>query len=107
MTRPTLRVPVRFLYTARAGEIGRNDAAVAHYATQGRGPAAVLAAEALAWRDHPPLLDQETVVMVSAGIRSLYLEFLDDHIGRMRDYGELDLVGRLAGWREHIASPSE
>jgi predicted nucleotidyltransferase len=99
--------PVRFLYTARTGEIGRNDAAVAHYITRGEGPAAVLAAEALAWRDRPPPLDQDTVAIVSAGIRALYVEFLDDHISRMRDYGELDLAGRLAEWRERIASTSE
>ncbi len=92
--------PVRFLYTARTGEIGRNHDAVAHFVAVEAGPPAELAAAALRWREAGPAPgDDAAVALVGAGIRPLYQRFVADHEQRMRDYGEADLAQRLAAWR--------
>ena len=92
--------PVRFLYTARTGEIGRNEAAVAHLLTAESGPVAALAAAAFRWREDPPDPDDpEAIALVRAGLIPLYLRFLDDHEARLIAWGEADRAKRLAEWR--------
>ncbi len=92
--------PVRFLYTARTGEIGRNHDAVNHFVAVESGPMAELAAAALRWREAAPAPDDAAAVaLVGAGIRPLYRRFVEDHEQRMRDYGEAELARRLAAWR--------
>jgi hypothetical protein len=92
--------PVRFLYTARTGEIGRVDAAVDHYVRQGT-PAASLVTEALRWRLEPPA-ESEALRMLSPHVLPLYLEFLEDHVHRMKEYGEMSLASQLSAWRRDL-----
>src|SRR5579862_1510211 len=64
--------PVRFLYTARTGEIGRNHDAVRHIVQAEPGPVADLAAAALRWRDEPPSADDpEASGLVKRGLRPI------------------------------------
>lgn len=89
--------PVRFLYTARTGEVGRNDAAVAHFVAARQTPATHLAALALRWRNCDP--EPDAVHAIGAGVLALYQEFLVDHERRLRDCGRADLAGAFARWR--------
>lgn len=89
--------PVRFLYTAATGEIGRNDAAVAWYA-QSDGPAHELVAAAGRWRTEP--LDiAEAERLVAAQIVALYDHFIDEHLGLMERLGEPGLATHLQAWQ--------
>jgi hypothetical protein len=90
--------PVRFLYTARTGEMGRNHDAVAYFVATESGAMAELAAAALRWRETPPDPDGAAVRLVAAGIRPLYRCFVRDYEQRLRAYGELDLAERYAAW---------
>jgi hypothetical protein len=94
--------PVRFLYTARTGEIGRVEAAVEHYLLLS-GPASPLVAEALRWRADPPA-DGADALALLAHLRPLYIEFLDDHLRRMEEYGEVELAEALIAWRRELVS---
>jgi len=97
--------PVRFLYTARTGEIGRNHDAVAHFVATETGPMADLAAAALRWRETPPGQDRAaSVALVAAGIKPLYRHFAADHEQRLRDYDEPALATRYAAWRAALAA---
>lgn len=89
--------PVRFLFTARTGEVGRNDAAVEHFAGTGKRAATTLAKMALQWRNSDPAPD--ALQAVAAGVLPLYEEFLRDHERRVREYGRRDLADALEGWR--------
>jgi hypothetical protein len=92
--------PVRFLFTARTGEIGRNHDAVAHFVRVESGPTVPLVDASLRWRETPPAADDAAAVArVGAGIRPLFLRFVMDHEQRMREYGEAALARRLAAWR--------
>ena len=95
--------PVRFIYTAETGEVGRNEAAVAHYAQarQGQTALAELAQAGLSWRSHPPTPEQ-AFPFLQRGLRALYLDFLTDHIARMNEYGETALAGQLETWRAQL-----
>ena len=95
--------PVRFLYTARTGEIGRNEAAVAHLLASESGPITDLVAAAFRWRDDPPdPHDPTAITLVEAGLIPLYHAFLDDHEQRLAAYGETDRAERLASWRRTL-----
>ncbi|HEY7067213.1 MAG TPA: hypothetical protein VII06_37470 [Chloroflexota bacterium] len=97
--------PVRFLYTARTGEIGRNHDAVAHFVATETGPMADVAAAALRWRETPPEQDRAaSVALVAAGIKPLYRHFAADHEQRLRDYDEPVLAARYAAWRAALAA---
>ena len=92
--------PVRFLYTAQTGAIGRNHDAVAHFVSTETGPMAALAAAALRWRETPPEQDRAAAIrIVAAGIQPLYRHFVADHERRLRDYSEPALAERYAAWR--------
>jgi tetratricopeptide (TPR) repeat protein len=95
--------PVRFLYTARTGEIGRNEDASADYVRLG-GSASPLVAEALRWRDEPPS-DGAALALLSVHLLPLYLEFLDDHARRMEEYGEAELATGLRAWSRELGGP--
>src|SRR5262249_17518902 len=72
--------PVRFLYTARTGEIGRNHDAVAHIVQTDPGGMADLAAAALQWRTAPATPDDsEAIETIRKGLIPIYLECLDVH----------------------------
>ncbi|MFP5070040.1 hypothetical protein ACLFMI_10280 [Pseudonocardia nantongensis] len=75
----TVLFPVRFLHTLRTGEIGRNAAAAASYATAG-GAHRELVTAAQAWRTEG-LGDRTVAVdLLSAQLAGLYREFVDAHL---------------------------
>ena len=96
--------PVRFLYTAATGEIGRNDAAVEWYA-QSEGPAQELVAAAGRWRTEP--LDVgEAEQLVGQQILGLYEHFLVEHIATMERLGEPGLATHLQAWQTQLRGPA-
>jgi predicted nucleotidyltransferase len=96
--------PVRFLYTARTGEIGPVEAAAEHYRRSG-GSAAAVVAEAIRWRSEPPVAGPELFGRLSNHLLPLYIEFLDDHLRRMEAYGETELAAELRAWCRDLGVP--
>lgn len=97
--------PVRFVFTAGTGEVGRNDSAVRHFSGLTAGPAAHLARAALEWRRTPPAQgDRATQDVIARGILPLYRLFLDDHEPRLRAYGRHDLAEAFRAWRERLGT---
>lgn len=95
--------PVRFMFTAETGDVGRNDAAVAHYVARAKGPAAELVRLALEWRnDAPPPGDAAAARAISAGVLALYEGFLSDHEDRLRHYERQDLAQAFGKWRQDL-----
>lgn len=96
--------PVRFLYTARTGEIGRNHDAVAHLVANESGAVPALGAAALRWREAPPTADDpRAIALVAAGIKPLYRLLIDDHEPRLRAHGETALAEEYVRWRALLA----
>lgn len=96
--------PVRFLFTARTGQVGMNDEAVKHFATVQDGPAATLARKGLEWRFDPPRPGDHSVVeILREGLLPLYRIFLADYEQRLREYGESDLARAYHDWQERLA----
>lgn len=93
--------PVRFLFTARTGEVGRNDAAVEHFVAHSEGPAARLAHLAREWRNRRPS-EEEATAALRAGALPLYREFLLDHERRLDEYGRPDLAAAIRQWRDQL-----
>jgi hypothetical protein len=93
--------PVRFLYTAATGQVGTNDAAVAHYLQDKRAPSKPLVAAALGWRATAPN-DEEAGALLSEHILPLYVYFIDDHITRLGALRESDLAAAFGGWRDRL-----
>jgi len=92
--------PVRFIFTAETGDVGRNDAAVEHYVARTNGPHADLVRLALDWRHRsPPPGDPGAVQAISAGALPLYDDFLSDHERRLKHYGRHDLAEAFGRWR--------
>ena len=95
--------PVRLLFTARTGDVGRNDAAVAHLVAAGDSAASELARTALGWRDSPPgASDASAISVISAGLLPLYREFMLDYEPRLREYGRPELADAFRKWREKL-----
>lgn len=95
--------PVRFLFTARTGDVGRNDAAVEHFVAAGMSPSAELARLALEWRTASPAdSDSAAIRAVASGLLPLYREFLRDHEARLRAYGRLDLADAFLEWQQRL-----
>jgi predicted nucleotidyltransferase len=95
--------PVRFLFTARTGDVGRNDAAVEHFVATGQSPAAELARRALQWRETSPAhSDSDAIRAIAAGLLPLYREFLRDHEARLRAYGRADLADAFLEWDQRL-----
>lgn len=95
--------PVRFLFTARTGQIGRNQAAVEHFTAHESGPAANLARAALAWRDQPPdPADPTVLALLTQGLVPLYRLFLDDYATRLQDYGEPGTALAFQAWHHRL-----
>jgi predicted nucleotidyltransferase len=96
--------PVRFLYTAATGAIGRNEAAVDWYART-EHPARDLVAAAGRWRTEP--LDVgEAERLVGAEILPLYEHFLEEHLALMERMGEPGLATHLQAWRAALCGPA-
>lgn len=95
--------PVRFLFTARTGEVGRNEVAVDHFVSHAKGPATDLAHMALEWRSVPPnLYDTDAVEAIARGLMPLYQEFFLDHEQRLREYGRADLAEAFKKWQQKL-----
>jgi predicted nucleotidyltransferase len=95
--------PVRFMFTARTGEVGRNEAAVEHFVGTAKGPATKLARLALDWRNAGPVdSDASAVMAIATGVPALYEEFLSDHEDRLRKYKRQDLAEAFGKWREKL-----
>ena len=95
--------PVRFLLTARTGEVGRNEAAVDHFVSHAKGPATNLARMAIEWRNVPPHPgDKDAIEAITSGLMPLYREFLLDHEHRLREYGRADLAEAFRKWQQRL-----
>jgi hypothetical protein len=94
--------PVRFLYTAASGEVGTNDAAVAHYLRDEQVPSKPLVAAALDWRTAAPSDEEPAAELLRKHMVPLYVHFIDDHIRRLNSLGEAGLVAALGEWRDRL-----
>lgn len=96
--------PVRFLFTARTGDVGRNDAAVEHFAASNKASAACeLVCLALKWRDSGPgPSDERATALIAAGVLPLYHEFLSDYEPRLREFARPDLAESFHEWRQRL-----
>jgi len=95
--------PVRFLFTARTGEVGRNEAAVDHFVSHAKGPASNLARMAIEWRNVPPHSgDTDAVEAMTRGLMPLYQEFLLDYEHRLRGFGRADLAEAFRKWQQRL-----
>jgi hypothetical protein len=97
--------PVRFLFTAETGQVGINALAAEHYLARANPPAATLVAAALAWRLEPPAADEATALL-SRELIPLYIEYIDDHIARLRAIDHHRLAGRFQRWRTRLLAGS-
>jgi hypothetical protein len=95
--------PVRFLFTARTGQIGMNDEAVRYFSSVEDGPVAELARKGLEWRFEPPAPgDRAVVELLRNGVLPLYRMFLADYERRLPEYGEPGLAHAYREWRERL-----
>jgi hypothetical protein len=95
--------PVRFVYTARTGCVGTNDAAVAYFCAAESGPAALLARRAYEWRSAPYRHDDPRVDEVArAGLVPLYRLFVEDYAPRLHACGEAALAQGMREWRSRL-----
>jgi hypothetical protein len=97
--------PVRFLYTAATGQVGTNEAAVAHHLARPDAPARQLVAAAFRWRAEPPEDSAAATELLRRELVPLYLHYLDDHIARLTDLKELDLAAVFVHWRRRLEEP--
>ncbi len=96
--------PVRFLYTARTGLIGRNDAAVALFLQTESGSAAELAGGAFLWRYRPfEPGDAAVLEQTRRGLVPLYRLFADDYGRRLRSLGEDELARAFEAWHARLS----
>ena len=95
--------PVRFLFTAKTGLVGTNEAAAEHYLADGQVPSTDLVAAAVTWRSAAPD-DAEAEALLRGGMIPLYVHYIDDHIARLNDLGRSGLVGAFAEWRRRIVA---
>jgi hypothetical protein len=93
--------PVRFLFTAETGQVGTNTLATEHYLASANPAAAALVSAALAWRLEPPAADEATALL-SRELIPLYIQYLDDHIARLRDADRYRLTVRFQRWRTRL-----
>lgn len=93
--------PVRFLFTARTGEVGRNEQAVAHFAARSASPAAELARLALDWRNAGEVASRAGAARaLAAGLVPLYVEFVSDYESRLQ--ARADLAEAFRQWRQRL-----
>jgi hypothetical protein len=97
--------PVRFLFTAQTGQIGRNEEAVTYFTAMEAGPAAGLARAAFTWREQPPVPSDRGAVLdlLERGLLPLYRCFIDEYAMRLRHYGEVDRARAFEDWQRRLA----
>jgi hypothetical protein len=93
--------PVRFLFTAETGQVGTNTLATEHYLASANPAAAALVSAALAWRLEPPAADEATALL-SRELIPLYIQYIDDHIARLRATDRYRLAVRFQRWRTRL-----
>jgi hypothetical protein len=93
--------PVRFLFTARTGRMGRVELAAEHYLASGGG-ASALVREAMQWRRDPPDDRDHVLPLLSSQLVPLYRELIDDHVARMEELGQAPLATGLRKWGEEL-----
>ncbi len=98
--------PVRFLYTGRTGEIGRNREAADHLASEYPGPAADLALAAMRWREQGLRDDADAVRLVTEGLQPLYRSCIREHATWMDTYGEVGLAEDLRRMEADLLPPA-
>jgi predicted nucleotidyltransferase len=95
--------PVRFMFTAQTGEVGRNDAAVDYFVAAAPGVSSALARLALDWRNAEDWAgDNSAAHAIAAGVLPLYRDFVSDHEQRMREYGRPDLAEAFQKWQQRL-----
>ena len=95
--------PARFLFTARTGQVGMNDRAVAHFTAVESGPVSDLVGKGLEWRFTPPHPgDRAVAELLGDGVLPLYRMFLAEYEQRLREYGETELAQAYREWRERL-----
>jgi hypothetical protein len=94
--------PVRFLFTAATGQVGTNDLAVEHYLADPGAPSAALVAAALGWRHEPPKNAGEAASLLGRQLIPLYVQYIDDHVGRLALAGRFDLAASFTDWRARL-----
>lgn len=95
--------PVRFLFTAQTGEIGRNEAAVEYFVTHSSGTSSILVRLAFDLRNAKDVQAQTSITnAIAAGVLPLYRSFVSDHERRMREYGRQDLAEAFQKWYERL-----
>jgi len=95
--------PVRLLFTARTGQIGRNEVAVEYFTAVETGLAADLARIGFTWREEPPDPSDPAVVdRLEKGLLPLYRLFLEEYAVRLQQYGELDVAHAFQEWRQRL-----
>jgi hypothetical protein len=93
--------PVRFLFTAETGQVGTNTLAAGHYLARANAPAKTLVAAALAWRLEAPA-DDEAIALLGRELIPLYINYIDDHIARLRAVDRDQLAGSFRRWRTRL-----
>lgn len=95
--------PVRFMFTAQTGEVGRNEAAVEYFVASTPGASSNLARMALNWRNAENwCADQNAIQAIAAGALPLYRSFVSDHERRMREIGRPDLAEAFQKWQRRL-----
>jgi predicted nucleotidyltransferase len=94
--------PVRFLFTAKTGQVGTNEAAVASYLEDDEAPSSELVGAALAWRTAAPQDETAAAELLREQMVSLYLHYLDDHIARLNNIDEVELARAFEEWRRRL-----
>jgi hypothetical protein len=96
--------PPRFLYTARTGRVGTNDAAVDRYLADPDAPSAELVAAARAWRTGASFDQAEVTALLAEQIVPLYRYYIDDHVERLGALGRGQLADAFREWRRRLSN---
>jgi hypothetical protein len=93
--------PVRFLFTAKTGQVGSNNCAAEDYVADRHAPAVTLVTAALSWRFEPPADDAATALL-GRELIPLYTHYIDDHITRLRAINHHRLADDFDRWRTRL-----
>jgi hypothetical protein len=95
--------PVRFMFTAATGRVGTNDEAVGWYLALDDASAKPLVDAALTWRAKEP--DNAVAAgLLREQLRSLYCEYINDHIHRLVGADEDELAHGFEQWRQRLTA---
>ncbi|HJY55691.1 MAG TPA: hypothetical protein VJ418_04855, partial [Streptosporangiaceae bacterium] len=83
------------------GLVGTNTLAAEHYLASANPAAAALVTAALAWRLESPAADEATPLL-SRELIPLYIQYIDDHIARLRATDRYQLARRFQRWRTRL-----